>query len=143
MWDLWWTKWNWCRFFSEYFGFLCQFSFHRLFHTHHHLSSEAGTIDQKVGDEPSRFSLTPPQETKKKKKKYENEGGGMVISSGSRQEPRNFHLIVVYLKFGGLYGRWGSIVISGKAQRTSPIIFFLIFRFEKIYCTFAVVTGTS
>jgi hypothetical protein len=27
---------------SEYFGFLCQFSFHRLLHTHH-LSSEAGT----------------------------------------------------------------------------------------------------
>jgi hypothetical protein len=23
MWDLWWTKWRWCRFyFSEYFGFL-------------------------------------------------------------------------------------------------------------------------
>jgi hypothetical protein len=26
--DLWWTKWHWGRFFSEYFGFLCQFSFH-------------------------------------------------------------------------------------------------------------------
>jgi hypothetical protein len=23
--------------FSEYFGFLCQFSFNRLLHTHHHL----------------------------------------------------------------------------------------------------------
>jgi hypothetical protein len=22
MWDLWWTKWHWDRFFSEYFGFL-------------------------------------------------------------------------------------------------------------------------
>jgi hypothetical protein len=29
--------------FSEYFGFPCQFSFHRLLHTHH-LSSGAGTI---------------------------------------------------------------------------------------------------
>jgi hypothetical protein len=32
--------------FSEYFGFPCQFSFHRLLHNHHHLSSGAGTIGQ-------------------------------------------------------------------------------------------------
>jgi hypothetical protein len=25
MWELWWTKWQWDRFFSEYFGFPCQF----------------------------------------------------------------------------------------------------------------------
>jgi hypothetical protein len=25
MWDLWWTKWYWDRFFPEYFGFSCQF----------------------------------------------------------------------------------------------------------------------
>jgi hypothetical protein len=25
MWDLWWTKWQWDRFFPEYFGFPCQF----------------------------------------------------------------------------------------------------------------------
>jgi hypothetical protein len=35
--------------FSEYFGFPCQFLFHRLLHIHHHyLSSGAGTIDQLV-----------------------------------------------------------------------------------------------
>jgi hypothetical protein len=33
--------------FSEYFGFPCQFSFHRLLHNHPHLSSGAGTIGQK------------------------------------------------------------------------------------------------
>jgi hypothetical protein len=49
--------------FSEYFGFPCQFSFHRLLHTHH-LSSGAGTIGQVVADVPSGLSLTPPQETK-------------------------------------------------------------------------------
>jgi hypothetical protein len=49
--------------FSEYFGFPCQFSFHRLLHTHH-LSSEASTIV--VSDVPSGLSLTPPQENKKK-----------------------------------------------------------------------------
>jgi hypothetical protein len=54
--------------FSEYFGFPCQFSFHRLLHIQHHLSSEAGTIGQLVADVPSGISLTPPQETKKKKK---------------------------------------------------------------------------
>jgi hypothetical protein len=25
MWDLWWTKWHWGRFFPEYFGFPCQY----------------------------------------------------------------------------------------------------------------------
>jgi hypothetical protein len=33
--------------FSEYFGFPCQFSFHRLLHIDHHLSSGAGTIGKK------------------------------------------------------------------------------------------------
>jgi hypothetical protein len=51
--------------FSEYFGFTCQFSFHRPLHTHR-LSSGAGTIDQLVADVPSGLSLTPPQGTKKK-----------------------------------------------------------------------------
>jgi hypothetical protein len=27
MWDLWWTKWHWDRFFPEYFGFLLSVSF--------------------------------------------------------------------------------------------------------------------
>jgi hypothetical protein len=44
--------------FSEYFGFVCQFSFHRLLHTYHHLSSEAGTVGETVADMPSG-----PQET--------------------------------------------------------------------------------
>jgi hypothetical protein len=29
MWDLWWTKWHWDKFFSEYFGFSVSISFHR------------------------------------------------------------------------------------------------------------------
>jgi hypothetical protein len=51
--------------FSEYFGFPCQFSFHRLFHIHDHLSSGAGTIGQIVADVPSGLRLTPPRETTK------------------------------------------------------------------------------
>jgi hypothetical protein len=46
------------------FGFPCQFSFHRLLHTHHHLSSGAGTIGQIEAHVPSGLSLTPPQERK-------------------------------------------------------------------------------
>jgi hypothetical protein len=49
--------------FSEYFGFPCQFSFHRLLHNHY-LSSGAGTTGQFVTDVPSGLSLTPSQETK-------------------------------------------------------------------------------
>jgi hypothetical protein len=45
---------------SMHFGFPCQFSFHRLLHTHH-LSSGAGTIGQLVADVPSGLSLTPPR----------------------------------------------------------------------------------
>jgi hypothetical protein len=50
--------------FSEYFGFPCQFSFHRLFCIHHHLSAGAGTIGQLVADVPSGLSLTSPREKK-------------------------------------------------------------------------------
>jgi hypothetical protein len=64
IWDLWWTKCYWRQAFSEYFGFPCQFSFHRLLHTPH-LSFEAGTTGQIVVEVPSGLSLTPSQETKK------------------------------------------------------------------------------
>jgi hypothetical protein len=52
----------------EFFGFPCQFSFHRLLHTRHHLSSGAGirVIGQMVTDVPRGLSLTLPQEIKKK-----------------------------------------------------------------------------
>jgi hypothetical protein len=46
----------------EYFGFPCQ-AFHRLLHTHHHLSSMVGIIGQMVTDTPSALSLTSPHET--------------------------------------------------------------------------------
>jgi hypothetical protein len=55
------------QFFSEYFSFPSQFSFHRLLHIHH-LSSGTGKIDQLVADVTRGLSVTPPQETKKKKK---------------------------------------------------------------------------
>jgi hypothetical protein len=38
--------------FSDYFGFPCQFVFHRLLHNHHHLSSGAGTLGQTVAAVP-------------------------------------------------------------------------------------------
>jgi hypothetical protein len=44
--------------FSEYFSFLCQFSFHLLLHIHR-LSSGAGTIGQLVADVPNGHSFTP------------------------------------------------------------------------------------
>jgi hypothetical protein len=62
--------------FSEYFGFRYKFSFHRLFHTHHHLSFGAGTIGQLVADVPSALSLSPSQKTKKKITNVLPEGSG-------------------------------------------------------------------
>jgi hypothetical protein len=51
--------------FSEYFDFLCQFSFHRLLHIHHHLSPGAATIGELVADVPGGLSVTPSQKLKK------------------------------------------------------------------------------
>jgi hypothetical protein len=46
--------------FSEYFGFTYQISFHRLLHTHHHLSSFGnGILGQIVTDVTSGLSLAP------------------------------------------------------------------------------------
>jgi hypothetical protein len=50
--------------FSEYFGFPCQFSFHRLLHIHHPLTYGAGITGQIVANVPSGLSLTQLQETK-------------------------------------------------------------------------------
>jgi hypothetical protein len=50
--------------FSEYFCFPCQFSSHRLLHTHH-LSSGAGTIGQLVAYVPRGLSLTSAHEVLK------------------------------------------------------------------------------
>jgi hypothetical protein len=49
--------------FSEYFGFPCQLSFHRLFHAHH-LSCRDGTISQLVADVPSELSHPTPTNLK-------------------------------------------------------------------------------
>jgi hypothetical protein len=51
--------------FSEYFGFPCQFSFHRTLHIHL-LPSGAGTIGQLVADVQNGLNLTPRQESNKK-----------------------------------------------------------------------------
>jgi hypothetical protein len=47
--------------FTEYFGFPCQFAFHRLLHIHHHLSSWAGAIGQTLPAVKSGPSLTPSE----------------------------------------------------------------------------------
>jgi hypothetical protein len=51
--------------FSDYFGFPCQFTFHRLLHNHHHLSSGAGTVGQTVAVLPSGLSLAPRKDLSK------------------------------------------------------------------------------
>jgi hypothetical protein len=48
--------------FSEYFGFPCQYSFHRLLDTHH-LSSRAGTTGQLAADVPITKSFCTSQKT--------------------------------------------------------------------------------
>jgi hypothetical protein len=50
--------------FSEYFSFSCKFSFHRLLHIYHHVSSGAGKIGKTVADVTSGHGLAPPQVTR-------------------------------------------------------------------------------
>jgi hypothetical protein len=57
--------------FSEYYGFLYQFPFHQLLHTHHP-SSEAGAIGQLMFGIPSGLSRPIPRKLKKKKKESGN-----------------------------------------------------------------------
>jgi hypothetical protein len=64
MWDLWRTRWHWDRF-SPSTSVSPANSHSTELHTHHHLSSGAGTIRHLVTDIPSGLSLTPPKETKK------------------------------------------------------------------------------
>jgi hypothetical protein len=45
--------------FLRVLSFPCQFSFHRMLHIHHHLSSGVGTVGQFVADVPNGLSLTP------------------------------------------------------------------------------------
>jgi hypothetical protein len=56
MWDLWWTKWHWDRFFPDFFGFPLSISFHRCSITrkrtknnnnlrlHHRVAQEASRL---------------------------------------------------------------------------------------------------
>jgi hypothetical protein len=60
--------WYWGRFFSEYFCFPCQFSFHGLLHIH--LSPGADTTGQLVANTPGGLSLNPPHEIIKKKTQW-------------------------------------------------------------------------
>jgi hypothetical protein len=65
--------------FSEYFNFPCQFSFHRLLHTH--LSSGAGTVGPVEADVPSILSLNPPQN----KKEISGESAFILLARRRRQ----------------------------------------------------------
>jgi hypothetical protein len=71
--------------FSEYFCFPCQFSFHQVFHIHHHLTPGAGTIGQTVADVPSGLSVTTPQEIKKKNNNHGDLVRIFLISSRRQQ----------------------------------------------------------
>jgi hypothetical protein len=69
MWDLWWTKWHWDRFFSEFFGFPLSISFHRRFPNSYHL----GNAQYANVSRPPRLGTrpTPPSGKKTKTDDYD------------------------------------------------------------------------
>jgi hypothetical protein len=71
--------------FSEYFGFPCQSSFHRLLHIHHHRSSGAGTIGQ-LWPTYQVDSVHPPRKTKKKTRVINY--GIVFLYDARRKSPR-------------------------------------------------------
>jgi hypothetical protein len=64
--------------FSEYFGFPCQFLFHRLLIIHLRLSFGTGTIGQLVADVPSGLTLTSPPPKKKTRANVRNNRNDFV-----------------------------------------------------------------
>jgi hypothetical protein len=112
--------------FSEYFGFLCQFSFHRLLHIHHHISSGAGAIGQLAANVPSGLSLTPPQET--------NHYASMPLHCFCKvhclwdvyQTDLLFIYVSVYVGARGSVVGWGTMLQAGRSRVRVPMrwIFF-------------------
>jgi hypothetical protein len=77
MWDLWWTKWHWHRFFPEFFGFPLSISFHRFSITRKRTKIMIifiiGLHNKPHGCSASVASAAGPFTTKKKKKKKKKE----------------------------------------------------------------------
>jgi hypothetical protein len=71
---------------GEHFGFPCQFSFHRLLHTH--LPSGTGTVGQILADVPIGLSLTPLQENKRKKEVSTDCNGNVLYGAALRYNCR-------------------------------------------------------
>jgi hypothetical protein len=120
--------------FSVYFGFPCQFSFHRLLHTHHHLPSGAGTIGQTVTAVPSGLRLTPPPETSEKlyvpltstlqKKEEEVAPSGVVPDlhpGGADFKPQPAHRLSILLLLMVLLSPSDQMV--GQHLKSSPLNF--------------------
>jgi hypothetical protein len=63
MWDLWWAKWHWDRFFLESYGFPLSISFHRCSFTRKNekrsSSSQGCTISLKAAVRPQRLLRGP------------------------------------------------------------------------------------
>jgi hypothetical protein len=62
LWDLWWTKWHWDRFFSESFGFPLSVSFHRCSMFTH--VSSGGWTKGPLAAQFSRDIVSPHRNTK-------------------------------------------------------------------------------
>jgi hypothetical protein len=98
--------------FSEYFGFPCQFSFHRLFHIHHHhLSSGAGTIGQRVADVPSGLSLTALQ----------GEIKSVLETASFRVSTRNTRILNTFTRSSGRYPVARRVSASNKVRKSTNI----------------------
>jgi hypothetical protein len=78
--------------FSEYFGFPCQFSFHRLLNIHHQLSSGAGTVGQTVAGVPSGLKYHPTKDNK------ENERHQLTYYIALCSGIKNIIILVLFLK---------------------------------------------
>jgi hypothetical protein len=88
---------------SEYFGLACQFSFHRLLHIHHHVSSGAGRIGQLMPTyQVDSVSPHPQKKTKKKKN-----GGGLFITTAVRTSDNSAQKVSgEFLRFSVLRPVW-------------------------------------
>jgi hypothetical protein len=61
MWDLWWTKWYWERFLSEFFGFPLTVAFH-YYSIFTHVSSGGWTMGPLMAAIPQKHSFPSSQQ---------------------------------------------------------------------------------
>lgn len=108
---------NWGKFFSEYFSFLCHFSFHRMLRTP--LSSGAGSTDLLVAGVPNGFSLTSSHENPWNTRKHDKMCSGALQVLGASAYPKYTGSKPPAKRFESMVAIWAMIKVRRATLKQS------------------------